>query len=245
MDCRSNVVAAASRRARAHDVRACCGHYWRPRHALCSRVLPGECHLPTLGNKSPTTSRGDPSIMEEKRRGRAARHRPSRTNSWVGWLHRFAPPEATPEVAIGLEVASSVTMASTAHLVISELGDLSLQRGRKGAPQRLLRHQAGSTHRLGGLRYAVDHVRPPSTPGRAGTRGYLRSLKTCVRDGVNNILSWCEYIVSIAASAYRGRVGMPTGPLSRVDAWCGAWEAVEDVPCRPCIWLKKGYPFKG
>ena len=26
-------------------------------------------------------------------------------------------------------------MASTAHLVISELGDLSLQRGREGAPQ--------------------------------------------------------------------------------------------------------------
>ena len=38
---------------------------------------------------------------------------------------------------------------------------------------------------------------------------------------------------------------MPTGPLSSVDAWGSAWEAVEDVPCRPCIWLKKGYPFRG
>ena len=69
--------------------------------------------------------------MEEKRRHRAERDRPSRTNTRFGWRHRFAPPEATPEVAIGLEVASSVTMASTAHLVISELGDLSLQHGRK------------------------------------------------------------------------------------------------------------------
>ena len=238
-------MAAASRRARAHDVRACCGHYWRPRHALCSRVLPGECHLPTLGNKSTTTSRGDPSIMEEKRRCRAARDRPSRANSRLGWRHRFAPPGATPEVAIGLEVASSVTMASTAHLVISELGDLSLQRGREGAPQRLLRHRAGPTHRLGGLTYAVDHVRPPSPPGWAGTRGYLRDRKTCVRGGVNNGLKWCEYIVATAPSAYQGRAAMPTGPLSRVDAWGSAWEAVEDVPCRPCIWLKKGYPFKG
>ena len=38
---------------------------------------------------------------------------------------------------------------------------------------------------------------------------------------------------------------MPTDPLSRVDAWGGAWEAVEDVTCRPCIWLKTGYPFRG
>jgi hypothetical protein len=93
-------------------------------------------------------------------------------SSQSGRRHRFAPPGALPAVAIGLEVASSVTMASTAHLLMSELGDLSLQHGREGAPQRLLRHQAGSTHRLGGLRYAVDHVRPPSPPGRAGTRGY-------------------------------------------------------------------------
>ena len=136
-------------------------------------------------------------------------------------------------------------MASTAHLVISELGDLSLQRGREGAPQRLLRHRAGPTHRLGGLTYAVDHVLPPSPPGWAGTRGYLRDQKTCVRGDVNNVLPWCEYIVAIAPSAYQGRASMPTGPLSRVDAWGSAWEAVEDVPCRPCIWLKKGYPFKG
>ena len=73
---------------------------------------------------------------------------------------------------------SSITMASTAHLLMSELGDLSLQHGREGAPQRLLRHQAGSTHQLDGPRCAVDHVRPPSTPGWAGTRGYLEGQKT-------------------------------------------------------------------
>jgi hypothetical protein len=107
-----------------------------------------------------------------------------------------------PEVTIGLEVASSVTMASTAHLVISELDDLSLQRGREGAPQRLLRDRAGPTHRLGGLTYAVDHVRPPSPPGWAGTRGYmyLRDRKTCVRGGVKDVLPGCEYIVAIAPS---------------------------------------------
>ena len=116
--------------------------------------------------------------MEEKRRRRAVRDRQSRASSRSGWRHRFAPPGAAPEVAIGLEVASSVTMASTAHLLMSELGDLSLQHGREGAPQRLLHHQAGSTHRIGGIRYAVDHVRPPSPPGRAGTRGYLEGQKT-------------------------------------------------------------------
>ena len=126
-------------------------------------------------------------------------------------------------------------MASTAHLVISELGDLSLQRGREGAPQRLLRHRAGPMHRLGGLTYAVDHVRPPSPPGWAGTRGYLRDRNTCVRGGVKYVFKWCEYIVSTAPSAYQGRFGMPTGPLRRVDAWGSAREAVEDVPCRPCI----------
>jgi hypothetical protein len=94
--------------------------------------------------------------------------------------------------------------------------------------------------------------REGSPPGWAGTRGYLRDRKTCVRDGVKYVLLWCEYvllwceyIVVMAPSAYQGRVVMPTGPLSRVDAWGGAWEAVEDVPCRPCIWLKKGYPFRG
>ena len=165
--------------------------------------------------------------MEEKRRRRAARDRPSRASSRFGWRHRFAPPEAPPAVAIGPAVASSITMASTAHLLMSELGDLSLQHGREGALQRLLRHRAGPTHRLGGLTYAVGHVWPPSPPERAGTRGYLRSLKTCVRDGVNNILLWCEYMVAIAPAAYQGRVVMPTDPLRRVDAWGAAWEAVE------------------
>ena len=55
---------------------------------------------------------------------------------------------------------------------------------------------------------------------------YLRDRKTCVRDGVNNVLLWCEYIVAMAPSAYQGRIVMPTGPLSRVDAWGGAWKAV-------------------
>ena len=81
------------------------------------------------------------------------------------------------KIRVAGDPPSSVTMASTAHLVISELGDLSLQRGREGAPQRLLRHRAGTTHRLGGLTYAVDHVRPPSPPGWAGTRGYLEGQK--------------------------------------------------------------------
>lgn len=51
--------------------------------------------------------------------------------------------------------------------------------------------------------------------------------------------------MSIAPSAYQGRLVIPTGHPSRVDAWGGAWEAVEDVPLRPCIWLTKGYPFRG
>ena len=87
---------------------------------------------------------------EEKRRYRAASDRPSRASSRSGRRHRFAPPEAPPAVAIGPAVASSITMASTAHLLMSELGDLSLQHGREGAPQRLLRHRRGSTHQLDG-----------------------------------------------------------------------------------------------
>ena len=63
-------------------------------------------------------------------------------------------------------------------LLTSELGHLSLPRGREGVPQRLLRHRAGPTHQLGGVRYAVDRGRPPSPPGRAGTRGYLREPQT-------------------------------------------------------------------
>ena len=118
-------------------------------------------------------------------------------------------------------------MASTAHLVISELGDLLLQRGREGAPQRLLRHRAGPTHRLGGLTYAVDHVRPPSPPGWASTRGYLRDRKTCVQDGVNKQspsrypltkpkdASWCLLVPQVAwmHGVAPGRLGK----TSRVD----------------------------
>jgi hypothetical protein len=47
-------------------------------------------------------------------------------------------------------------------------------------------------------------------------------------------------MVAMAPPAYQGRIGLPTGPLSSVDAWGGAWEAVEDVPCRPCIWSAYG-----
>jgi hypothetical protein len=93
-------------------------------------------------------------------------------SSQSGRRHRFAPPGAPPAVAIGLEVASCVTMASTAHLLMSELGDLSLQDGREGAPQRLLRHQAGSTHRLGGLRYAVSRLTNMTMCGRPQLRDW-------------------------------------------------------------------------
>ena len=75
--------------------------------------------------------------------------------------------------------------------------------------------------------------RPHLRDGRV-PEGTSETEKVC-RDGVNNVLLWYEYIVSIAPPAYQGRFGMPTGPLSRVDAWGSAREAVEDVPCRPCI----------
>ena len=54
-----------------------------------------------------------------------------------------------PAAGIGLELVASITMPSMAHLPMSELGDLSLPRGREGVPQRLLRHRAGPTHQLG------------------------------------------------------------------------------------------------
>ena len=183
--------------------------------------------------------------IEGTRRKRAARDRQSRASSRSGRHYRFAPPGTPPAVAIGPAVASSVTMASTAHLLMSELGDLSLQHGREGAPQRLLRHQAGSTYQLGGLRCAVDHVRPPSPPGWAGTRGYLEGQKTPRLGGVNNVSPRCEYGMTTTPSAYQGRVVIATDRPSRVDAWGGAWEAVEDVPYQPCIWLAKGQPFRG
>ena len=37
---------------------------------------------------------------------------------------------------------------------------------------------------------------------------------------------------------------MSTDCLRRVDAWGVAWEAVEAISCRPCIWLEKGYLFR-
>ena len=112
--------------------------------------------------------------IEETRRYRAARERQSRASTRSGRRYRLAPPGAMPAAGIGLELVASITMPSTAHLPMSELGDLSLPRGREGVPQRLLRHRAGPTHQLGGVRYAVDRGRPPSPPGRAGTRGYVR-----------------------------------------------------------------------
>ena len=159
----------------------CAGVLWASLVPTARSVQLCSCHLKACHHHhfmASSALRGDPSTMEEKRRRRAARDRPSRASSRFGWRHRFAPPEAPSAVAIGPAVASSITMASTAHLLMSELGDLSLQHGREGTPQRLLRHQAGSAHRLDGLRYAVDHVRPPSPPGRAGTRGYLEGQKT-------------------------------------------------------------------
>ena len=116
--------------------------------------------------------------IKETRRYRAARERQSRASSRSGRRYRLAPPGAMPAAGIGLELVASITMPSTAHLPMSELGDLSLPRGREGVPQRLLRHRAGPTHQLGGVRYAVDRGRPPSPPGRAGTRGYLREPQT-------------------------------------------------------------------
>ena len=115
---------------------------------------------------------------EDTLRYRAAHERQSRASSRPGRRYRLAPPGAMPAAGIGLELVASITMPSTAHLPMSELGDLSLPRGREGVPQRLLRHQAGPTHQLGGVRYAVDRWRPPSPPGRAGTRGYVREPQT-------------------------------------------------------------------
>ena len=141
----------------------CAGVLWASLVPTARSVHSCSCHLKACHHHhfmASSALRGDPSTMEEKRRRRAARDRPSRAIVRFGWRHRFAPPEAPPAVAIGPAVASSITMASTAHLLMSGLGDLSLQHGREGAPQRLLRHQAGSTYQLGGLRCAVDHVQP-------------------------------------------------------------------------------------
>jgi hypothetical protein len=166
----------------------CAGVLWASLVPTSRRAQSCSCHLKACHihhYQASSALRGDASTMEETRRCRAASDRPSRASSRSGRRHRFAPPGALPAVAIGLEVASSVTMASTAHLLMSELGDLSLQHGREGAPQRLLHHQAGSTHRLGGLRYAVDHVRPPSPPGAGGyQRVPRRAENACMR--------WCE-----------------------------------------------------
>ena len=159
----------------------CAGVLWALLVLTARRVWSCSCHLKACHihrDQASSALRGDASTMEEKRRCRAASDCQSRASSRSGWRHRFAPPGTPPAVAIGPAVVSSITMASTAHLLMSELGDLSLQHGREGTPQRLLRHQAGSTHRLDGLRYAVDHVRPPSPPGRAGTGGYLEGPKT-------------------------------------------------------------------
>ena len=61
---------------------------------------------------------------------------------------RSALPETVPTAVIGLEDVASITIASMAHLLISELGDFSLTRDRERAPQRLLSHQA-ETLRIG------------------------------------------------------------------------------------------------
>ena len=159
----------------------CAGVLWASLVPTARRVQSCSCHLKACHHSrkhSRSALRGDASTMEEKRRCRASSDRQSRASSRSGWRNRFGPPGTPPAVAIGPAVASSVTMASTAHLLMSELGDLSLPRGREGVPQRLLRHRAGPTHQLGGVRYAVDRGRPPSPPVWAGTRGYLREPQT-------------------------------------------------------------------
>ena len=51
---------------------------------------------------------------------------------------------------MGLERATSATIGSTAYLLISELGHFSLEFGRVGLLQRLLRHLTEPMHQLGG-----------------------------------------------------------------------------------------------
>ena len=63
-----------------------------------------------------------------------------------GQHDQSVPPGTSPAAAIGLEHATSVTIDSIAHLLISELGHFSLKFGRVGLFQRLLRHRAEPTH---------------------------------------------------------------------------------------------------
>ena len=111
----------------------CAGVLWASLVPSARRVQSCSCHLKACYHSrkhSRSALRGDASTMEEKRRCRASSDRQSRASSRSGWCNRFAPPGTPPAVAIGPAVASSVTMASTAHLLMSELGDLSLPRGR-------------------------------------------------------------------------------------------------------------------
>jgi len=128
--------------------------------------------LPPMTPRTTTLRHG--CSIDTMRRVGASQCTPDRISSRTARHHRSALPETVPTAVIGLEDVASITIASMAHLLISELGDFSLTRDRERAPQRLLRHQADSKHRLGGPRYAVDHVRPCTPPGWAGTRGYLR-----------------------------------------------------------------------
>ena len=67
-----------------------------------------------------------------------------------GWHDQSVPPGTSSAAAIGLEHATSATIGSTAYLLISELGHFSLEFGRVGLLQRLLRHLTEPTHQLGG-----------------------------------------------------------------------------------------------
>ena len=60
------------------------------------------------------------------------------------------PLGTSTAAAFGLEHATSATIGSTAYLLISELGHFSLEFGRVGLLQRLLRHRAELTHQLDG-----------------------------------------------------------------------------------------------
>lgn len=88
---------------------------------------------------------------------------------------------------------------------------------------------------------------------RSWTGGYqrvcIRLIKleamATVAGGVNSIRARCEYCITITQGAYTGRLGMSNRHIRRVVAQGRACEAVECVPSRPCLSLRKGYLFRG
>ena len=55
----------------------------------------------------------------------------------------------------------------------------------------------------------------------------------------------CLGVNHYSSGAYTGRLGMSTRHIRRVVAQGRACEAVECVPSRPCLSLRKGYLFRG